>query len=186
MSKFIKKSRIQRSLLRRDAVPADFFHVKVKKVRFTWKTIPRMGPTNSIPDSKQIGLQKNRAQRHGFFFWSECGGRRGCFAPAFLRRPLAASDHSLPADSPGLRPAVVPSEFEPPSFCLTKTKNHAQRHGFSLGRSVEARTPGLCVPNAARYQLRYTPICPARGNKLQQLTATYIISQSTKNGSVFL
>ena len=98
-----------------------FFHVKVKKVRFTWKTIPRMGPTNSIPDSKQIGLQKNRAQRHG----------------------------------------------------------------FSLGRSVEARTPGLCVPNAARYQLRYTPICPARRRKLQQLTATYIISQSTKNGSVF-
>ena len=43
-----------------------FFHVKVKKVRFTWKTIPRMGPTNSIPDSKQIGLQKNRVWRHGF------------------------------------------------------------------------------------------------------------------------
>ena len=103
-----------------------FFHVKVKKVRFTWKTIPRMGPTNSIPDSKQIGLQKKRAQQHGFFSWSECGGRRGCFAPALLRRPLAASDHSLPADSPGLRPAVVPSEFEPPPFydqnkkpCLT-------------------------------------------------------------------
>ena len=44
-----------------------FFHVKVKKVRFTWKTIPRMGPNNSIPDSKQIGLQKKTCPTTRFF-----------------------------------------------------------------------------------------------------------------------
>ena len=32
-----------------------------------------------------------------------------------------------------------------------------------VGRSGETRTHGLCVPNATRYQLRYTPIC---GRKL--------------------
>ena len=29
---------------------------------------------------------------------------------------------------------------------------------FRSGRSGEARTPGLMVPNHARYRLRYTPI----------------------------
>ena len=30
--------------------------------------------------------------------------------------------------------------------------------GFYIGRSGEAQTRGLRIPNAARYQLRYTPI----------------------------
>ena len=41
-------------------------------------------------------------------------------------------------------------------FSYKKDKNHRKTVVF-LGRSGETRTRGLCVPNAARYQLRYTP-----------------------------
>ena len=106
-----------------------FFHVKVKKVRFTWKTIPRMGPNNSIPDSKQSGLQKNRAQRHGFSF-----GRSVEADPA-ASHPPSFGGLSPPRTTPcpqthrvcGLRSCPPSSSL---LHSMTKRKNRAQRHGF--------------------------------------------------------
>ena len=93
-----------------------FSHVKAKKVRFTWKTIPRMGPTNSIPDSKQIGLQKNRVWRHGFSLG------RSVEADAAASHPPSFGGLSPPRTTPcpqthrvcGLR-SCPPSSSLPPS-----------------------------------------------------------------------
>ena len=38
-----------------------FFHVKVKKVRFTWKMVPLMDPCNAIPDSDHRKRAAGRA-----------------------------------------------------------------------------------------------------------------------------
>ena len=39
-----------------------------------------------------------------------------------------------------------------------KTKKERCKASLFFGRSEATRTPGLLVPNQARYQLRYTPI----------------------------
>ena len=43
------------------------------------------------------------------------------------------------------------------SLSITLTNKKWALGPFIIGRSREIRTHGLCVPNAARYQLRYTP-----------------------------
>ena len=98
-------------------------HVKQGFCNFTWKTIPRMGPTNSIPDSKQIGLQKKTCPTTRFFLLV------GVWRPTRLLRtrpPSAASRRLGPLPARRLtgsaargRALRVRASF---LLCLTKRK----------------------------------------------------------------
>ena len=67
----------------------------------------------------------------------------GCFAAAYKK--IASRLHEAGSS---LTSILQPEAKEP-----------IQMDGFfHFGRSGEARTPGLMVPNHARYQLRYTPM----------------------------